>query len=469
MVNDLKTLLTQGVADAPPEAGDLDQVLRTGRSRVRRRRFGAALGAGACVLAVTGGTVALHDVLGPEQAPVAADPTVPGADIVGPTLHLGDAEPAVAGRDYDVLLEHTNQNLQRGNGQYYDGVTTDGWAVFSDGPHGIDNLTTITLVDSESGEELQLPKSPAYLDRLVEATEDRLVYLSLSGNSSDGQAEPVPAALILDRATNEWTQVRYPGLPDQTTRQWVLGSDDRLYVTFEPAGTDAKAPVEGEAVPVSPDTSAEDLGNRVDSDAEEVDDAGEPGESYDLWSVSVTDPSDVRDEQFDVGTVAFGGGLMAWTATSNGLNDRVFVRDLATGEEHSFDPRSGANCNLLGLGILETDSGAELALSQYCGTYDGVRDDRVQVLTESGDPVVTVQGDMLDGAVVAGSGLAITSYDGPDAGWYYRDTDSGRLLRFTDSVSIYDMGIGPAPAGYVIWDEPVNERSGSHQTVARLK
>ena len=39
---------------------------------------------------------------------------------------LADAQPAVEGRDYDVLASHTNDNLDRDNGQYFDGVTNDG-------------------------------------------------------------------------------------------------------------------------------------------------------------------------------------------------------------------------------------------------------------------------------------------------------------------------------------------------------
>ncbi len=37
------------------------------------------------------------------------------------------------GADYRVLASHTNDNLNRGNGQYLDGVTDDGLVLFRDG------------------------------------------------------------------------------------------------------------------------------------------------------------------------------------------------------------------------------------------------------------------------------------------------------------------------------------------------
>ena len=49
-------------------------------------------------------------------------------------MRLADAEPAVEGRDYRVLASHTNENLNRDNGQYFDGVTDDGLILFRDGP-----------------------------------------------------------------------------------------------------------------------------------------------------------------------------------------------------------------------------------------------------------------------------------------------------------------------------------------------
>ena len=38
-----------------------------------------------------------------------------------------------------------------------------------------------------------------------------------------------------------------------------------------------------------------------------------------------------------------------------------------------------------------------IALSQYCGTEGAVRDDRVQLVSSSGDPIVTLRGDGVEG------------------------------------------------------------------------
>ena len=79
----------------------------------------------------------------------------------------------------------------------------------------------------------------------------------------------------------------------------------------------------------------------------------------------------------------------------------MHVRDLATGEEHDFDPHAGERCNLLAFGA----GGDRIVLSQYCGTYaDGVRDDRVQILTTDGDQVVTLQDSGVEGGIATAGG-----------------------------------------------------------------
>ena len=49
-------------------------------------------------------------------------------------MNLADAAPAVEGRDFEVLASYTNEDLDRENGQYFDGVTDDGLILFRDGP-----------------------------------------------------------------------------------------------------------------------------------------------------------------------------------------------------------------------------------------------------------------------------------------------------------------------------------------------
>ncbi len=135
-----------------------------------------------------------------------------------------------------------------------------------------------------------------------------------------------------------------------------------------------------------------------------------------LWSASLTDTADVRDEGLTVGAVAFTerDGV---DRLNNGAAGLVHVRDLATGQEHSFDPHTADRCNLLSFGA--TDD--RVVMSQYCGDYDGgVRDDRVQILTTDGDQVVTVQDSGIDGGL-AGGVVEITAYEKGRSGTYVYD------------------------------------------------
>jgi len=126
----------------------------------------------------------------------------------------------------------------------------------------------------------------------------------------------------------------------------------------------------------------------------EADDADAEGDTHHLWSVSLTDPQDVRDEGLTVGSVAFTDEEMVWTDGTNGDPGLVHVRDLSTDEEHAFDPGTGERCNLLGFGA----AGDRIVMSQYCGTYAlGVRDDRVQVVDTDGEQVVTLQQSGVEG------------------------------------------------------------------------
>ena len=159
---------------------------------------------------------------------------------------------------------------------------------------------------------------------------------------------------------------------------------------------------------------------------------------------------------------------MVWTDSTNGDAGLVHVRDLSTGEEHSFDPHSGERCNLLSFGA--TDD--RVVLGQYCGTYDGgVRDDRVQILTTDGDQVVTLQDSGIEGAV-AGSGgtndvVTVTAYQEDRAGTYVYDLGTDRFLRISDAVSIWGLG-GPAPDGQFLWHTPVTTRHGATQWLGQL-
>ena len=146
----------------------------------------------------------------------------------------------------------------------------------------------------------------------------------------------------------------------------------------------------------------------------------------------------------------------------------MHVRDLATGDEHSFDPHTGERCNLLSFGA--TDD--RVVMSQYCGTYDGgVRDDRVQILTTDGDQVVTLQDSGIEGALAgtggAGDVVTVTVLRGGRAGTYVYDLDTDRFLQISDAISSYGLG-GPSPDGQFLWHTPVNNRHGATQWLGEL-
>lgn len=429
MVNELRDLMQRAVETPPTDDTDLSAVLRGGRQRVRRRR-GAVVGTVAAVAAVTVGVGSLSWGGGTDPDRV-ANHTVPRPD--GPVLHLGDAKPAVEGTDYDIVSSYTNKNLEARNGQYYNGVTDDGLILFQDGPHGIKNQVRLALLDPATNKLDWLPaydlgtqQWPVALDR------DRLVLLTAT--SDGGGAAQGVRALVYDRGTRTWSSMSWSGLP-KGAEVWSaqVGPNGRLYL-----GVTATA---GKPPP----------GGWPTGNGGEADDSGAEGDTYDLWSVSLDDAADVRDEQLRVGSFAFGDDTLVWSAATNGTNDRIHVRDLTTGDERDFDPHSGERCNLLGFGV----TGDRIVLSQYCGDYDDGRDDRVQIVTTEGDPVTTIQGDGIEGQV-AGGLVEVTSYDDRAGGTYVYDPAGGEFVRATKRLSSYGLG-GPTPEGYLLWHTPVGK------------
>jgi hypothetical protein len=155
MVNDLRDLLNDNVTSPPHDHLDIGVVLAGGRRRVRRRRIaivgGAALATAAVVVS---GSLAGLDTGSSDVA--AADVPTPEA----PTLRLAEAVEATEGTNYRVLASHTNENLNRDNGQYFEGVTDDGLILFRDGPR-IDQLRPrFAFMDPATGEKDWLPDLP---------------------------------------------------------------------------------------------------------------------------------------------------------------------------------------------------------------------------------------------------------------------------------------------------------------------
>jgi hypothetical protein len=434
MVNELRTLLRDAADHPPQDTSDLQDVLGRGRRRVRVRRAatvgGTSLAAGAIAL----GSVAW---LNPSPADLVAA-GVPRP--VGPTIRLTDASPAVEGTDYRELTSYTNEDLESDNGEYFDGVTDDGLVLFREGQTMARRQERYALMDPATGDKQWLPSPPGGGEQrwAVELGTDQLVLLRLVHDGRAGRVRP--EVDLFDRTAGTWRTMSWPTLPAQDDFPRVaVGPDGRVYVTVL---TDPGDVPEG-GWPMGPDGEADD------ADAE--------GDVNALWSMSLSDPADVRDEGMAVGDFAFDGGNLVWTDTSGGAAGRVHVLDLATGEETSFDPELGEKCNLLGFDV----AGGRIAMSQYCGTYDdGVRDDRVQVVTTDGEQVVTVQDSGVEGGDLVGGGdvMTLTGYDRSTSGTYLYDFDEKQLRRLSEGQSSWTIGTGPTPGDQFMWTTPAGRK-----------
>lgn len=447
MVNDLKRLLRENVVDAPPDQVDVAALMDGGRRRMRARRNRGALVGASALLVVAATTALLTGGAFDDQRTEPATRPTPN----GPVLQLADSEEGVDGADYTVLTSHTNQNLDRVNGQYFDGVTEDGMILFRDGPRGENNRDRLALLDPATGEKDWLPEidfvtTPA---QAVELSVDRLVFLDVAAGDDTGTLPGQLVAHVLDRASRSWSAVSWPTMPEGVTPNGTLGPDGRLYLQV--LAHQGRVPEGG--WPTGPDGDAED----ADAD----------GSTYDLWSVSLSDPDDVRDEGLRVGSFVFTDSTLVWTDSTNGHAGNVHVRELSTGQEHSFDPHAGPKCNLLGLGA--TDN--RVVLNQYCGTYPGgVRDDRVQVLSTDGDPVVTLQDNNISGYLNgyghSGEQVLVESFDTHHPGTYVYDLATDRFVQLSDAVSSFGVG-GPTPDDTIMWHTPFNRRHGATQWLAK--
>jgi hypothetical protein len=425
-MRDLQELMRATAAQGPASGLDLDTVLGAGRRRVRRRRMVGAAGTSVAVLALVAGSLAVSRLgvgLGDRIAPAG------GTEPVGAVVTFADAKPAVEGKDYTVLSSYTNENLDRDNGRYFRGLTPDGLVVVEDGPHLENGMYRLGLLDPRTGHTDWLTEPTSASDgtdptRLVGATERHLIWQMSS-------PEGAVAFSFIDRATGERTDLEVPagkldidGSRVPSGGVAVLGPDDRIYFTAT-------------STTQAPDTAT-------------------------LWSVSAEDTSSPRREGV-VGDFDIDGDTLTYLEHTNRPSSIVHVRDLRTGEEQTFDARSGSKCNALGL----DREGDLIALHQYCGEAGGVRDDRMQLVTGSGEPVVTLRGDGLEGGAVTDRYATFAAYGGKQAGAYVYDLQSGDLRR----VSTGNVKFEPTLLGekdLLTWATPVNRRHGMRLWVVRF-
>lgn len=400
MVNDLKDLMRGSVADAPSDDIDVASVVATGRRRVRTRRMTFGAGVATLTAAAVVGTAVLAG--GSGDGPDAAGQRREAPPAVGPVVLLADARPAVEGVDYDLLTTHEVKDLESEPSMHVEGVTDDGQLLLVES--NTSSPARVTLIDSSTGARDELPR--ARVTTLVEATDERLVFLGPARGD-----RPRTTAQVFDRSTRTWSRVGWPGLPDadgHLTDAIGIGPDDRLYLALR-----------REYEPNPPE----------------------------LWSVSLTDPTDVRDEDLPADRVDLTDGLLSWTDSDEPPTGALHVRDLATGEQIELEVPGGEACGT----SIERGAGI-IALSQYCGTYEGVRDERVVLLDEAGGVIATIRGTSLGSGGFAGAAAVVaSSANGGEAGTYVYDVAGRELIELTGEAP-YGPAVDPAPDGVLAWN-----------------
>ncbi len=426
MVADLRQLLEKSVQDPPAEPHGTHTIVRQARRRRTRQRLGVA----GSVLAVAGvvgaGYAAVHGSSGDDGVP--AGRLAP----VGPVVRPHDAEPAVEGTDYTVGASYLNRNLDEGNGRLFDRVSADGRVVVSqatrrDPTEALTEYQRFALQDSATGALAWLPAPP-------------------DARYADDHAPSGPVVVAVHGDTVVWLdRDRSPGwvdVQDLRSRTWshleidvgrLLGAADGMVELGEVSVADGR------------------LYFALDSLA-----GGGATYTRPLWSVPIDGSSPPRREA-EVGDFAIDDDTLVYTEAMNRPIDRITVRDLADGAEHSFDPESGGRCNQLSMSV----AGGVVALGEYCGTHARVRDDRVHVVTTDGRPLVTIQGNGVDLGSVGRGFVTATTFGAPGTagGTLVYDIDSGRLLRIAKGSP--QFGPGSLAGGPTLtWSVPANHRHG---------
>jgi hypothetical protein len=408
-MNDLDTLLRAATDQAPPGHIDPETLVRAGRSRVRRRR---AL-TGVAVVAVVG-------MLGSVATLAAGGPDATRQPSAGPsqTLTLGDAVDAVSGTDYQVLRTFTAHSTDKAmTGQFVRGVLPDGTIVLQSYPDGIDGASRVILVGAGGTRTVDGPTS---LENYLGATAHSLVF-------SDGRL----GFWLLDLQTLRWSSA-------------LKGQDYDSNVSGQPltATTDRPGQVFLEASKVADERSRKIF-------------------SVDLDRRAVA-------ELTKGGDVAASGDHVAWTSTYDAPNDRVVVRDLASGKDTSFDPRTG-NCDQKDLGISAdrvvvmvncADAGAEQTETDVV--------DRIDVFDLAGRPLAQITGDELGPVRMTDRFLTISSWKKGQAGTYTYDLDTGRFLKVEASMSGLTGG-ETGNGSTLVWQQRLDGDSGATYVVAAMR
>ncbi len=432
MVTELRHLLEESVQHPPAEPHDTHAIVGRARRRRTRQRLGVAGSVLAVALVASGGYAVVHGSAGGD-VPVAH--TAP----VGPVVHLDDASRAADGDQYRLTTSYTNQDLDEGNGRLFTQVTDDGRVVVSDAQRRdpadpMSEYNRYGLVDPATGDTTWLPEPPdAHFSTdqapsgpsVLTVAGDQVVWVDRGGS---------PLRIdVYDLGARSWSHL------DLDLAAVLSGSQANMRDLRGAAVWDGRLYF----VP-------EDFGG---------------GATYTgtLWSVPL-DGSAAPAKVATVGDWAVDDGTLAFSNRSNDPIDSITVRNLATGDEHSFDPLSGDRCNQLGLAL----SGGRISLTEYCGTRGKVRDDRVHVVTTDGAQVVTLQGSGVEGGGLGSGFVTATSYDDAavPAGTFVYDFQTRRLSRIGDGAPKFSPGT-LAGGSTVVWSTPVNNRHGMRIWAAR--
>lgn len=392
MVNDLRDLMRGSVADAPSDDVDVASVVATGRRRVRTRRVTFGAGVATIAAAAVVGTAVLAGGAGGDTDAAGQRQGMPPS--VGTVVRLSDARPAVEGVDYDLLTTHVVKDLDSEPSAHVTGVTDDGSLVLTETNTSVP--ARVTLIDPATGVRDRLPRG--LVSQAVELGEDRLVFTALTTGEGDYRA-----ASVFDRTTRTWSRVSWPGLPPADAYLYDvvgMGPDDRVYLSIS---------------------------------------RGEAPRAPELWSASLTDPADVRNEGLRGNYLDLTDGVLTWSDSYESPTGALHMRDLATGEQVELDIPGGEACD-----TLVDRRGDLIALTQRCGE-DGGPDDRVVILDASGEPLATIRGSGFGKAWVVGSGVVLRS-----RGTYFYDTDGGDLVLLDRRDPLWN-DIAPVPDGVVLW------------------
>ncbi|MDX6299993.1 MAG: hypothetical protein QOF53_1207 [Nocardioidaceae bacterium] len=418
---DLRHLLHRSVDVRPPDLPDIDRLVTVGRQRVRRRR--ATLGSALAVLAVG---AALVPTMLPGLGSTAPGPLAP-MQPVGRVVHLSSAREATP-QDVRLLDTFRSGNLDEANGTLLGPVIDGGRVVVEDGPHGIRNVSRWGLLDPVSGTTTWFPRLDVADGPGTFVGYDRRRLLM----SSDLLTGRRLVLWSLDRASGRWTRISVDLSPidpqsQDPTMALHAGVLDRGRYWFE----------------VQP------LGKVYQGR---------------LWSVSLSGAHRPRDEHLDVGTWDLEDGVLVSMSYDNRPTSQMRVRDLRTGSEHIVDTRSGRDCNQLGLHRI----GPNVLLNQYCGTRGGRRDDRAQVVTLAGRPVVTLQDDDIDVAGSSDRYVAVVSHRDGHEGTFLWDLAKDRLLQLSHGASHFESR-GNGNGDRVLWSTPILHGHGQKQWVGDLR